>query len=437
MRKISTILFSFLMLIFSHAAFALLSLELTRGVAGAVPIAVAPFGGTSGAPEDIASVIANDLQNSGRFKVFGGDAITQTPTSPSNVQYGYFRNLGANDLVIGQVRSLGGNRYQVSFQLLDVLRGKDQAGTQAVLINKEFEVPASQLRPLAHHISDLIYQHILGIRGIFSTRIAYVLVQRSVTPTRYTLEVSDQDGYNPRPLLSSTDPIMSPSWSPNGKQIVYVSFENRRASIYIEDVATGARRLVSQYKGINGAPAWSPDGRKLALVLSKDGSPNIYVLDINSHQLTQLTRDWSINTEPTWSPNGRTIAFTSNRGGGPQIYEINLASKAISRVSYDGDYNARASFTSDGSHIAMLHREGGVYNIGMLDLDGGSFHVLTNSGVDHESPSVAPNGTMVLYGTVYGGRTVLGMVSSDGKVQIRLPARNGDVQDPAWSPFLS
>jgi TolB protein len=432
MRKIAAILFGFIGLIIYNNAFAILSLELTRGVAGAVPIAVSPFaGGPAG--ENISSVVTNDLQTSGRFKVYGRDALTNHPSSVENIEFSYFKSLPADDLVVGKVEALGGDRYQVNFQLIDVARGKDQA----VLLTQKFTVPGSQLRPLAHHISDLVYQQLLGVRGVFSTRLAYVVVQRNPGATRYLLEVSDADGFNPQPLLNSPDPIMSPAWSPNGKQIAYVSFENQRASIYVEDVATGARHMVSQFNGINGAPAWSHDGRKLAVVLSKDGSPNIYILDLASRKLTQVTHDWSINTEPAWSPDGRTLVFTSTRGGGPQIYQLNLATNAISRVSYDGDYNARASFTSDGNHIAMLHREGGVYNIGMLDLDSGSFHLLTNTGTDDESPSIAPNGSMVLYGTLNNGRSVLGMVSSDSKVQMRLPARNGDVQDPSWSPFLS
>ncbi|MES2218569.1 MAG: Tol-Pal system beta propeller repeat protein TolB [Pseudomonadota bacterium] len=437
MRKLSVILFFFIGLILCSNAFAILSLELTRGIAGAVPIAIAPFaGGSSG--DSVAEVITNDLQTSGRFKVFGRNAITSYPTAADNVQFSYFRNLGADNLVVGKVEAVGGDRYQVSFQLIDVTRGKDQGAQQAVSLTEKFTVPASQLRAVSHHISDLVYQHILGMRGVFSTRLAYVVVQRnSGAAPRYILEIADADGFNPKQLLSSPDPIMSPSWSPNGKQLAYVSFENRRASIYVQDVQTGGRRLVSQFKGINGAPAWSHDGRKLAVVLSKDGSPNIYVMDLASGQLTQMTHDWAINTEPAWSPDGRTIVFTSTRGGGPQIYQLNLATKAISRVSYDGDYNARASFTADGSHIAMLHREGGIYNIGMLDLDSGSFHLLTNAGTDDESPTIAPNGSVVLYGTLYNGRSVLGMVSSDSKVQMRLPARNGDVQDPSWSPFLS
>ncbi len=426
--------------IISNRAFALLNLELTRGVEGAVPIAISAFGGEAqSAPEDISAIVTSDLKNSGRFKVFGRDVLSQSPSDVEQVQYHYFRDLGADKLVIGKVQSLGGDRYQVNFELLDVFKGKEEGqGSQSIVLKDKFSVSGRQLRPLAHHISDLIYQQILGVKGIFSTRLAYVLVQRpSNMPARYILEVSDQDGYNSHPLLSSTDPIMSPAWSPDGKRIAYVSFENKRASIYVEEVSNGSRHVVSQFNGINGAPAWSRDGRKLAIVLSKDGSPNIYILDLASQQLTQLTHDWSINTEPAWSPDGRNLVFTSNRGGAPQIYQLNPATRAVSRLSYDGDYNARASYTSDGQHIAMLHRQNGIFNIGILDLDSGQFRLLTSSGIDNESPSIAPNGSMVLFGTLYNGQSVLGMVSNDGKVQLRLPERNGEVQDPAWSPFLT
>jgi TolB protein len=438
MKKLFAACFFILNLFIANQAFALLSLELTRGVAGAVPIAVVPFAGASqNTSQDISSVIGNDLQNSGRFKLANVNSIGM-PSSASEAHFDELKRIGADNAVVGKVEALGSGRYQVSFQLLDVFKGTSTPQS-AVLLNQKFTVTEGQLRPLAHHISDMVYQQITGVRGIFSTRLAYIVVQRSPSgASRYTLEVSDQDGFNPKPLLTSSDPIMSPSWSPNGKQVAYVSFEKKHASIYVQDVATAARRLITDYPGINGAPAWSPDGRKLALVLSKSGSPNIYTCDLNGGQLTQLTNDLYINTEPSWSPDGRSIIFTSNRSGNPQIYQLNLATRAVTRVTYDGKYNARGSFTPDGNHIVVLNQDSGLFNIGVLDLDGGTFRVLTsNSGSDHESPSMAPNGSMVLFGSIYNGRSVLGMAATDGSVQVRLPARDGEVQDPAWSPFLS
>lgn len=409
MRKLFAVLFFTFMM--NSSAFAILNMELTRGISGAVPIAITPFVIQGQVPaQDVSAIIGNDLRNSGRFKV---------------------KSAGVDYTVVGKVEQLAGDRYQISYQL-------SEKAAQAILIDRKYTVSAQELRSVAHHISDSIYQQITGIRGIFSTRLAYIVVQRSPNaPTQYILEVSDQDGYNPRPLLTSTEPIMSPAWSPNGKQVAYVSFENRRSSIYIQDVTNGNRQLVSSVKGINGAPAWSPDGKKLALVLSKSGSPNIYMLDLMSHHLTQLTNDYYINTEPAWSPNGQTLVFTSTRSGNLQIYQINLATRAVSRVTYEGRYNARASFTPDGNRLVILNQGSGIFNIGTLDLDSGVFRVLTNSGSDSGSPSIAPNGSMILYETLYNGRSVLGMVATDGSVQIRLPTRSGEVQDPAWSPFLS
>ncbi len=417
----------------SSAASALLSMELTQGVAGATPIAVVPFANADQSPQNISAIVADDLQNSGRFKVFGKSALSQFPTDANSVSADYFRKVGTDNVVVGKVTSLGGDRYDVSFELLDMYHGK---GADRVVLSKSYKVTGRELRAVAHHVSDLIYQSITGVRGVFSTRIAYVVIQPAANgQKRYILEIADMDGYNPRPMLNSPEPVMSPSWSPDGKRIAYVSFENRRAGIYTQNVQTGARQLISDFPGINGAPAWSPDGRKMAVVLSKSGSPNIYVMDINSHQLTQMTNDFYINTEPAWSPDGRTLLFTSNRSGGPQVYQINMKSGAISRVSFDGNYNARPAFTPDGNHIALIHKVSDIYKIGMLDLDSGTTRVLTASAGDSASPSVAPNGSMILYDTRYHGRNMLGMVSSDGRIQLVLPARNGDAQDPAWSPY--
>jgi TolB protein len=434
MQKLVSHLFLLFLAILPYSAHAILSMELTRGVAGATPIAVVPFSGQ--ASQDISGIISNDLQNSGRFNVYGRNKISVFPSNANEVRADYFRKLGTDNVVLGELNNLGGDRYEIRFQLLDLFRGK---GENSVVLGKKYTVSGRELRAIAHHISDLIYQQITGVKGIFSTKLAYVLVQRNGAATRYVLEVSDQDGFNPRPLLNSPEPIMSPSWSPNGKQIAYVSFEGRKAGIYIQDVSTGSRRLLSEFPGINGAPSWSPDGRKLALVLSKNGSPNIYVMDLSSRQLTQVTRDFSINTEPSWSPDGRSLLFTSNRSGGtrPQIYQVQIGNGSISRISYDGDYNARASYTRDGRHIAMIHRVSGVYHIAVLDLDSGTLRVLNSSAGDSSSPSIAPNGSMILYDTSNSGRGVLGMTSSDGRIQLILPARNGEAQDPAWSPFLS
>lgn len=412
MRKLLSLLLLMTTILLPYTASAILSMELTRGVAGAIPIAIVPFEGSETAPQNVSAVITHDLQNSGRFKVL----VRQ-----------------ADNIVTGKVNLIGEDRYEVSFKLLDAV------GTSHAVLSKKYTVSSKDLRAVAHHISDLVYQKITGLRGVFSTKIAYVVIQNQNVPDqkRFILEVADQDGYNPRPLLNSPEPIMSPSWAPNGRQIAYVSFEHKQANIYIQNVITGSRTLISRFPGVNGAPSWSPDGRKLALVLSKSGSPNVYVMDIASRHLKQVTNDFYINTEPAWSPNGHSLLFISNRSGGPQIYQVNLGSSAVSRISFDGDYNARASYTPDGNHVAMIHNVAGIYSIAILDLDSGTVRVLSGKSNDSASPSVSPNGSMVLYDMVYGGRNVLGMVSTDGRIQLVLPARNGEAQDPAWSPYLS
>jgi TolB protein len=422
MRKYLAVLCFGIAILVINPAFALLNLELTRGISGAVPITVVPFAAQGEAPpQDIAAIISNDLRNSGRFKVYGEDS-KKTDT-----------------VVIGKVQRVEGSKYQISFQLVDALKSKANSdAAKTILITRSYTVSEPELRSVAHHISDLVFQQITGMRGVFSTQLAYIVVQHLPNGRdRHILEVSDQDGFNAKPLLVSYEPIMSPSWSPNGRKIAYVSFEEKRSSVYIQDVATGARRLVSRIPGINGAPAWSPNGSKLALVLSKNVSPNIYMMDLNSGQATQLTNDYYINTEPSWAPDGKSIVFTSNRSGNPQIYKLNLANRAVSRVTYEGKYNARASYTPDGNRLVVLNQDSGLFNIGTLDLDTGVFRILTNSGSDSQSPTMAPNGGMVLFGTWYKGQNVLGMAATDGSIQLRLPARNGEVQDPAWSPFLS
>ncbi len=423
----------------SVPAYAALQLELTQGVAGAIPLAIVPFTKQSAAlPTDVSKVIRDDLANSGRFNVLPAAELRQFPHNLLAINYNYWRKLNVNDVLIGTVKKITSNRYAISFALIDVYRNQtNDDNKNQVLVARKFEVDAAGMRHLAHHISDVVFEQLTGQRGVFNTRIAYIVVQRYLNkPVKYSLEVADADGYNPRPILVSPQPIMSPAWSPDGKSMAYVSFEHKHAQIYIADLATGKRTLVANYPGINGAPAWSPDGNKLAIVLSKSGNPNIYLKNLQTGKLRQLTHGLAINTEPSWSPDGSSIIFTSNRGGGPQIYRFNLADDQVTRLTFAGNYNARASYAPDGKSIVMLHRQGGLFNIAIQDLASGVIKTLTTDGLD-ESPSMAPNGDLILYASQYGGRGVLGVVSTDGRVKIRLPAREGNVQEPAWSPYLS
>lgn len=434
LRFVFSLLFAFILTAISAPSYAALNLILTQGISGAMPIAVIPFEGQEtrdlDAADNIAAIINHDLQYSGRFTPLANAKMPALPHRSSEINAEQWQPLKIDNMVVGKVVPVGGNNYRINFELIDVLKNG------APLLNEQLTVPFNQLRAAAHHISDLIYETLTGQKGVFSTKIAYVLVQpKTAKAARYSLIVADADGYNPKPILISSQPIMSPAWSHDGKRIAYVSFENQRAQIFISQIATGARTLITNYPGINGAPAWSPDDKYLALVLSKSGSPKIYSINLATKDLQQVTQGTSIDTEPNWAPDGKSLLFTSDRGGAPQIYQVILNNGQIQRVTYNGTYNARASFSADGQKIVMIHRDGNSgFNIGLQDLQSGAYLVLTNSGYD-QSPSFAPNGEMVIYANRSTTRSILGLVSTDGRVKLRIPANEGDIQEPAWSYF--
>ncbi|MFA6038250.1 MAG: Tol-Pal system beta propeller repeat protein TolB [Legionellales bacterium] len=429
-------LISLFLLCYLPASFAYLEIEITQGVDSAIPVAVVPFAGTESLPKDlnVSDIIQNDLRRSGEFKIFSEKDMAQKPSDSNEVEFAYWRNLSQEALVIGEVLPMAGNRYQVKFSLYDLFTQAGTANPSPILV-REFVIDAKQLRHLAHHISDLIYEKLTGFPGAFSTRIAYVALSwNNGKPGQYRLDVADADGFNPQTILRSNEPIMSPTWSPDGKQLAYVSFEKHRAQIYIADVATGQRKLVSSAPGINGAPAFSPDGRKLALVLSHANVPKIFILDLSNDKLTQVTQGSSIDTEPFWLDANHLI-FTSNRSGQPQIYKVNLNNKKVDRMTFTGEYNARASVTPNGEYMVMIHGNKGRYHIAAQNLRNNHILILTQTSMD-ESPSLAPNGRMIIYGTVNKNKRVLSAVSIDGRVKLLIPTQEGDVQEPAWSPKL-
>ncbi len=446
MKKVTCFSVLVILLLVQGLADAVLNLELTKGIDSALPIAVVPFKyqGSGKSTVDVSQVITTDLQNSGQFKIFDAASIKQFPHRFNEVNFDYWRGLDLNNLVIGSMQSQGNRRYQVKFYLLNVYKGKsssavfDDAATilnahnDPILISRMFVTKGGNLRHLAHQISDMIYKKLTGEQGIFSTKIAYVLVKRIKDKlAQYFLKVADADGYNPRTILKSNDPIVSPAWSPDGRYIAYVSFENLRSAIYVADLKTGKRRLLTQFSGINSAPEWSPDGKEMAVVLSKNDNPKIYVMDLKSKKLTQMTHGFSIDTEPAWSPDGQSLVFTSDRGGSPQIYQINLKTNAINRVTYFGNYNARASFTPDGRNIVLLHRNHDGFTIALQNLEAGAITVLTKEN-QCQSPSIAPNGRMIIYAFRKGNKRMLGLVSIDGRVRLQLPESDGEVREPVW-----
>lgn len=405
----------------------MLELDVIGGRAAALPIAVVPFGGDCG-QTDVGGVVRADLGRSGQFRALDVSQIVERPTRGSEVAYPAWRMLKQDFLLVGRCVAEGGG-YRTEYELFDVAK-------QERLLGFALTAPAGSMRDVAHQISDAVYEKILGIPGAFWTRIAYVTSSGLGRGARYALMVADADGWNPRTVVNSTEPLMSPSWSPDGRRLAYVSFEGGNSAVWIQDIASGSREKVTSFRGINGAPSFSPDGGRLVLTLSKGGNPDVYVMDLGSKHLTQVTNHFGIDTEPSWSPDGGSLYFTSDRGGRPQIYRVAASGGSATRVSFEGSYNASPSVSFDGKKIATAQGAGNVYRIALLDNSLGSprWSMLSPGSLD-ESPSFAPNGAMVLYAAREGRRGVLYAVSADGRVRQRLVLAEGDVREPAWSPY--
>ena len=406
-------------------AAAQLRLDITEGVKDAVPVAVVPFAGQpEGGANDVADVVSGDLRLSGRFAPLDRADIVSRPTRASDVRLEDWRLLKADYVVVGEV---GADAGTVRFELINVRTGQQ-------MLAEQLPVAGRPLRAVAHQVSDLVYERLTGIRGAFGTRLAYVAVEGRAPNRNYRLVVSDADGYNPRTIAQSAQPMMSPAWSPDGQNLAYVSFEGGVSAVYVQRLSSGERRRVSARAGVNGAPAWSPDGTRLALTLSRDGNLDVYVLELATQALTRITTDEAIDTEAEWSPDGRTIYFTSDRAGNAQIYRVSVDDRSdVQRVTYTNGYNARPRVSPDGQSLAMVTLDRG-YRIAIMDLKARTLRVLTD-GPQDESPSYAPNGAMLVYSTDARGARVLGLVSADGVSRERLASERGNVREPAWSPF--
>jgi TolB protein len=429
----SALLLTGIMLMFwSLTAKSILTIEITQGLDTGMPIAIVPFSweGSAKPPQDVSEVVEADLARSGHFRMLPRKDFLSSPHEQKDVIFKDWRLLKAEALVIGKMRQIGTDKFRVEFRLYDVFKETQLAGY-------EFDVPASGLRMVAHQFSDIIFEKLTGEPGVFNTRIAYIT--KEGIPRRgvmYRLQVADSDGYNAKIIRSSSEPLMSPAWSPNGRSLSYVSFEKRRALLYVQNVLDpqGARDLIAEFNGSNSAPAWSPDGTRLALTLSKDGNAEIYVMRLADHSLTRITNNPAIDTEPAWSPDGQYLVFTSARSGGPQIFRVSAQGGTPQRLTFEGDYNARASYSPDGRMLTLITRAAGTYHTAVLDLKTSALQILTDTALD-ESPSFAPNGRIILYATIVQGRGVLASVSSDGRVRQLLKVQEGDVREPAWSPF--
>lgn len=403
------------------ATFAQLHLEIAKAPEQAPKIAIIPFANDNA----IYPIVESDLNRSGRFT----SASQNLPATASlnQVQAGDWQNAGVPYVVVGQMKAVDANTFEIHYQLYDVQK-------QQYLLNEVLTVPRSRVRQAGHLISDTIYQALTGIAGDFSGRIAYVLRNQATPAQRYTLQIADTDGEQPKTVLSSRDPILSPAWTPDAKKIAYVSFETKRPAIYLQDLATGQREVLASFRGLNGAPSFSPDGKSMLFTASMHGNPEVYQMDLSTRQVQRMTNDSAIDTEARYSPDGKSFIFTSDRGGSPQIYRYSFDNSSVKRLTFKGAFNARGTLSADGKKIALVHRPSGSnYKVAIQDINTGITNILTPTSLD-ESPSFSPNGQMVVYATREGNRGLLSVMSTDGRFRMNLPSEQGEVREPAWAP---
>jgi TolB protein len=405
------------------AARAQLRVEIT-GVGGQqFPIAIAPFAQEGAGAQEIDAIVRADLARSGLFRII--DAGSQPIAENANVNLADWKARGADALVIGSSRRLADGRFDVRFRLLDTVK-------QTQLDGLSYLTSAAELRLTAHRIADRIYEKLTGERGVFATRIAYVV---QTGRNSWELHVADADGANSQAALRSREPIISPAWASDGIRLAYVSFETGKPVVYVHTVTTGERKAVANFRGSNSAPAWSPDGRSLAVTLTREGNSQIFLMNADGSNVRRITQTSGIDTEPVFSPDGQSIYFTSDRGGGPQIYRMPAGGGAAQRVTFGGDYNISPRLSPDGKLMAFVSRRSGRFQVMVLDLQSGTESPVTDTASD-ESPSFAPNGRLLLYATEVNGRGILASASVDGRVRTRLSGPSGDIREPTWGPYI-
>ncbi len=405
------------------AARAQLTIEIVGGAGTAIPIAIVPFAGESNFPLGISGVVGADLVRSGMFRLVNADGVVPRPSRAEDIDVGMWKGRGADAVVVGSMTPLADGRIEVRFALMDVVK-------RELLTAMTYSVTQAQFRATAHKIADVIFEKLTGIPGVFSTRIAYI----TKAGARYQLLVADADGADPQTVVTSNEPLLSPRWAPDGNRLAYVSFEQKKPVVYVQNLGTGARQAVANFRGSNSSPAWSPDGRKLAVTLTKDGGSQLYVMNADGSGAQRVMSSGAIDTEASFTPDGNALIFTSDRGGSPQIYRLSLGGGSVERLTFDGSYNVSARPLPDGKGFVFVRRDGGRFQIAIQDYATRQVQVLTSGPVD-ESPSIAPNGKMVLYANQSGGRGTLAAVSSDGRVKQRLISAGTDVREPAWGPY--
>lgn len=410
---------------FAPAAFSQLQIQITGVGANRIPLALQPMNGTAQAQIDVYSVVASDLERTGSFRLIG---VNEEATSELSVRpdFSHWQEIGATVFATGSIVQMADGRYDIRYRLFDSIK------TDEPIDQADFFVPGRQLRLCAHRIADRIYSKLTGNGAMFASRLSYV-VQHA--PDNFELIVADSDGANPQPALRSREPIISPAWSPDGKSLAYVSFEEKKPVVYVHTVATGKRRVIANFRGNNSAPAFSPDGKTLALALSRDGFTQIYLIGADGTGVRRFTRSLAIDTEPVFSVDGRYVYFTSDRGGSPQIYRQTVDTDEVERVTFASDYAVSPSINPQGTHLAYVTRTNGRYRVAQMEIATGQETILSGTDAD-ESPCYSPNGRMIVYATEVGRRGVLATVSVDGAVSSRLSGSSGDIREPTWSPLI-
>lgn len=408
-----------------------LTIEINSSTDDALPVAILPLTISGGASPktNIAEVIAADLYRSGKLKALPVKELPALlPNSIDEINFLDWRVMDVDNMLIGKVVANGKGSFDIEMRFIDLLRKKEVFGMRWK------DIAEKNIRQVAHKMSDEIYKELIGIRGSFNTKIAYVTIKKVRGKRKYTLEIADSDGFNAQPILKSSRPIMSPSWSPDGKKLAYVTFENGHSEIVIQHLDGSNRKIIASYKGINGAPSWSKDGKKMVMTLSKNGSADIYLMTLKTKKLRRLTRNYAIETEAVWSPNGQSLFFNSDRRGRPQIFQVFLDTGEIRRVSFEGRYNSNPAVSPDGRFVAMVHSNQG-FNIAILDLYTKEFNIITDTYLD-ESPSFSPNGEMILYAMNHKGEARLAVVAIDNSMTQVLSVQGGEVRSPSWGPFI-
>lgn len=418
-----------LMFLAASSAQAELLIRVTEGADSAIPLSVVPFSESGSMPtgDKLSSIVQADLAMSGEFRTLPPEKMLSLPSKRSDVYFRDWRMLGQRYVLVGEL-TRNGDRVKARYELFDVNREERILGETAT-------APASNVRSLAHHVSDKVYEAITGVPGAFSTKLAYVTLERTNGQARYRLQVSDIDGKRARIRLESKEPIMSPAWSPDGKKLAYVSFETGKPAIYVHELHSGQRTKVADFPGLNSAPSWSLDGQSLLMTLSKDGNAEVYRMDLQTKNTEKLTNHWAIDTEAVWDSSGKGIFFTSDRSGGPQIYYMAKPGAEPRRITFGSRYNARPRPDSKGEYVYYVHQRDGAFLIARTNLKNDEETVLTRTQSD-ESPSVSPNGRMLIYATKHSGNSVLTVISADGGAAYSLPAAQGAVRDPAWGPIV-